>query len=106
MEVTENHDQQVARYARAWRNYRWRLGFLVTVPAVLLVFWPFIAEMTGKTIHAVLLFGSFLGGFQMIYTWRCPRCKEFYFMDWPLTAPTARTCVHCGLAKWALGPEV
>jgi hypothetical protein len=105
MDLTEERGREQTRYASAWRGYRWRLGFLAIAPAALLVFWPFIAEVTGKTIYGALLLGSFVGGFQMICTWRCPRCKEFYFMDWPLTAPTAVRCLRCGLPKWAAGPE-
>jgi hypothetical protein len=92
------------RYQRAWKGYRWRLAFFATVPALVLVSAPFLAEVTGKAIYSVLLLGSLLLGAMLHNGWRCPRCTGRFFFDWPLVLPTARRCVHCGLPKWATGP--
>ena len=37
--------------------------------------------------------------------WRCPRCHNWFFARRLGRNPFARACLHCGLPKWAAGPQ-
>ncbi len=102
-------------YEDAWNDYRRRRRFALAsvagVPTYVLAFsalpshlgsWFSIIVIMGLWILVLLSLGVSLW---RLSSWRCPRCKQEYFMRNRTHNPFARQCRHCGLRKWALDPE-
>jgi len=89
-------------YRKEWRSYRCRLRTTLgawLIPPVII----YLSGVTGRLwmwlVAAWLL--SFTGAMVWLYSFRCPRCKEWFFIQFPTNHPLARVCVHCGLPKYA-----
>lgn len=103
-------------YEDAWSDYRRRRRFALAsvagVPIYILAFsavsgihlrsWLWIYVIMGLWIFVLLSFGVSVW---RLSSWRCPRCKQEYFMRNRTHNRFARQCRHCGLRKWALDPE-
>ena len=102
---------ELTSYRDAWVGYRRRsrifwLLFLGYVPVVLVVgyvsFWLF-GTFTPAFVAAVLYMVAMAVAGNYGGAWRCPRCHRPFFAKWWFYNSFARSCVHCGLPKWAEG---
>ena len=89
-------------YAPQWRDYRRR--FITALLSWVVP--PAIIHLTGiggwvqnAAITAWLLL--FAVCMMWLFSFRCPRCHEWFFIELPSNHPMAKACVHCGLPKWA-----
>jgi len=89
-------------YRREWNSYRLRalttFGVWVTPPVIIYLTGVGGALGIGLII-AWLLF--FTGSMMWLFSFRCPRCREWFFIQFPTNHPLTRVCVHCGLPKYA-----
>ena len=44
---------------------------------------------------------AFTASMMWLYSFRCPRCREWFFIRFPINHPLTKVCVHCGLPKHA-----
>jgi len=89
-------------YIREWRSYRrrFRTTFAVWVlPAAAIYLSGVGGPLQIWLIAAWLL--AFTVSMIWLFSFRCPRCREWYFIKLPTNHPLTRVCVHCGLPKWA-----
>jgi phage FluMu protein Com len=89
-------------YDPQWKDYRKRFGF--TLASWVLP--PTVIYLTGigggvqvAAIAAWLL--AFAVCMVWLFSFRCPRCREWFFIKIPSNHPFTKVCVHCGLRKWA-----
>ncbi len=92
-----------------WQEYRRRrnltlFAFLGYMPFV------FVIAMAAERLLHSLTPGFVVAGGWMIFfavaslrceSFKCPRCKKWFFAKWWYHNSFARRCVHCGLAKYA-----
>ena|SRR5689334_1947372 len=104
-------------YSAKWRHYRrWSRAFWI----VFVLYLPalaFLGRVLGPTRRGgPVIFGAavvWMAAFAIIgyqkTNFRCPKCEEPFFykfdnrpwrMSWQHN-PFARSCIHCGLPKWA-----
>lgn len=102
-------------YSAAWHDYRRRrlvfwILFLGFVPGVWGIFWGIgrpLSAMSG--IKPDYFFYPIAGAWMLAFViasirlglFACPRCRNWFFSTWWSRNPDAKTCVHCGLPKWA-----
>ena len=89
-------------YRKEWKSYRRRLWAAVAawaVPPVLVK----LAGLGGALEIALIAAWLFLFTLSMVrlYSFRCPRCHEWFFLKSLRNHPLAKNCVHCGLPKHA-----
>lgn len=100
----------IGDYEQDWRHYKLVRNvrnvflivfFLLPVWVALLPPLPVRTVLLGVAVYVVLLFLTEL----RLDTWRCPRCKHWYFTKMAnthvLRSWWVRKCVHCGLPKYA-----
>ena len=95
-------------YREQWKDLRRRdrlvlVGFLL-FPLVPVVGWALQGLPGGRRILFAFVLGS------MLFTitasiragaFRCPRCRERFFLDGNYRNSFTRKCLRCGLPKWA-----
>ena len=102
-------------YFDSWGDYRRRvrlfygswLGglllpflFTATFARVLGPVFPILGYVLGFAwLVAIVVSGVRLAA------WRCPHCHNWFFARRLDRNPFARACLHCGLPKWAAGPQ-
>lgn len=89
-------------YRKAWTSYRrraWTTFGAWLVPPVLIYLLGIGGALEIRLIAAWLLL--FTGSMVWLYSFRCPRCHEWFFIEFPTNHPLAKVCVHCGLPKYA-----
>ena len=92
-------------YTVAWRSYRRRRALALTT---LIAFAVFVAVgltnfLSDRSVMDILLFVviSFFAAQTWLILWPCPSCgNPFFWRPW-YTNVFARSCLHCGLAKWS-----
>jgi hypothetical protein len=103
-------------YEQEWRHYklvRNVRNFLLVAVFFFPVWFAFLpANLPARTIPStaalcvILLVLTEL----RLDTWRCPRCKHWYFTEMAnthiLRSWWVRKCVHCGLPKYAGGRDM
>jgi hypothetical protein len=107
-----------APYAPAWREHDRRLLlFLLTwIGAALTGSGVFaVAERLGRDKAVAerwllwsvpIVLGMCMVTSTLFYAWHCPRCHERFFRTrWRQAFFLARKCMHCGLPKYARGPD-
>jgi hypothetical protein len=110
-------DSESAPYASAWREYRRRrVAFLVAWLGVPMVgfFVSVVVDRATKSHalgEAVFLVAGAVAALLFFFTsvrftfWRCPRCGKLFFKAYWWNNPFAQKCLHCGLPKYARGPD-
>jgi hypothetical protein len=93
-------------YSAQWRDLKLRTGlfYLCSLGGFLLMVLVMYA-FGDKSIYAVpIWFFAFFGSGYHRARFKCPRCKESFFMNGPhfLNYLKGR-CMHCGLKKWSNG---
>jgi hypothetical protein len=102
------------QYLPSWRDLRRRellFWFFVLsyIPGILLIivivnaFEHALPEHIGMYFSAVWLAG-FAGASLYRQSFRCPRCRQFFFRRFIFVDPHSRSCVNCNLARWTGGP--
>lgn len=89
-------------YRRDWRSYRRRFRTAVgawVIPPVIIYLLSIGGPIEIGLIAAWLLL--FTGSMVWLFSFRCPRCREWYFIVFPTNHPLTKVCVHCGLPKYA-----
>src|SRR5438128_2485026 len=107
-DTTNVHDE----YAAAWLDYKNRvrwffgvwLGGFVIIACVVVV----LDRLSLATVAFWILGPAWMISFVVVsvrlQSFKCPRCKRWFFAKWWYRNPLARKCVHCKLPKWSLGP--
>ena len=89
-------------YRKEWRSYRRRLittfGAWV-IPPVIIYMLSIGGPLEIGLIAAWLLL--FTSAMIWLFSFRCPRCREWFFITFPTNHPLTKVCVHCGLPKHA-----
>ncbi|AFE03298.1 hypothetical protein COCOR_00146 [Corallococcus coralloides DSM 2259] len=97
-----------ASYREQWDDLRRRyrlaiVGFLL-FPLIPVVGWALQGRPGGSRILLAFALGSMLltviASFRAGF-FRCPRCREWFFLDGPYRNSFTRKCLRCGLPKWA-----
>lgn len=89
-------------YAKEWAAYR--LRFRVTLALWVLPAAAIYLSGVGGALQVWLIVGwllAFSVSMVWLFSFRCPRCREWFFIQFPTNHPLARACVHCGLPKFA-----
>ena len=103
----DKDQQKMSDYKKEWKSYRLRvwitLGTWVVPPVVI-----YLSGIGGQLW--IWLVGAWLLIFTISMIWlfsfRCPRCQEYFFIQFPTNHPLTKACVHCGLPKHAVSdPE-
>ncbi len=90
-------------YRESWKDYKRRfritaVAWLVPPAAI------YLTQVAGAL--QVWLIMAWLTAFAVAMTWlfsfRCPRCGQWFFIKGVTNSPLAGACVNCGLSKWAL----
>lgn len=96
-------------YTSEWEDYsrrvRWFFGSWLGGFAVV----GLLAAVLGRlaiaglvlTILAVAWIALFIVLAVRLQLFKCPRCRQKFFMAFSHYNPFARRCVHCGLPKWS-----
>lgn len=103
-----------APYAAAWRQYKRRratfwLAYLGGFAALFLATSLYV-NLTGRPANWLSPFGLLL---LLLYAvtairltrWKCPRCEQPFHLLGIYRNCFSRRCLHCGLPKWAPGPD-
>ncbi|RKI03448.1 hypothetical protein D7Y04_00165 [Corallococcus sp. AB038B] len=95
-------------YREQWKDLR-RRGRRVLVGFLLFPLVPVVGQaLHGRPGGSRILLAFVLGS--MLFTvvssirailFRCPRCRERFFIDGPYRNSFTRKCLRCGLPKWA-----
>lgn len=99
---------ELERYARAWREYRFRalrfIAVLASAPAVFVIGAELVQHVVPQraqfvTLDAllVLCIGAAIGSTFALRGWPCPRCGKPYFGSFLRHNPFARRCQSCDL---------
>ena len=109
---------QTTSYDREWQQYKLlrncALAFYLSI--VLAPIWaPYLAAIPGLSPRFSLALWVILFVFieVRLLSWRCPRCKQWYFVSMKQSPPSLilkgwydvifiRRCVHCGLPKYSV----
>lgn len=96
----KGEEQAMEEYRKKWRSYRLRVWTTVAawvVPPVLI----YLSGVGGKAwvILVCTWLLLFTASMMWLYSFRCPRCREWFFIQFPTNHPLAKVCVHCGLPK-------
>jgi hypothetical protein len=89
-------------YAPQWRDYRRR--YIVTLASWVAPPVAIYLAGIGGVAQTVAIAGwllAFSVSMVWLFSFRCPRCRGWFFIKLPSNHPFARACVHCGLPKWA-----
>ena len=92
----------MSSYRKEWRSYRRRVltAFAAwVIPPVIIYLLGVGGSFEIGMIAAWLLL--FTTAMVWLYSFRCPRCQEWFFIIFPTNHPLAKACVHCGLPKHA-----
>lgn len=89
-------------YSKEWRSYRRRFRFTAAawaLPPVLI----YLSRIGGRlwTMMVVAWLLTFTASMVWLFSFRCPRCREWFFIQFPTNHPLTKVCVHCGLPKYA-----
>ena len=94
--------KDMSDYRKEWKSYRHRarttLGAWV-IPLVIIQLSGIGGRLWIGLVGAWLLF--FTVSMVWLYSFRCPRCLEWFFIQFPTNHPLTKVCVHCGLPKYA-----
>ena len=88
-------------YRKEWRSYRRRVltAFAAwVIPPVIIYLMRIGRPLEIWLIAAWLLL--FTASMVWLYSFRCPRCREWFFIKMPTNHPLTKVCVHCGLPKY------
>jgi hypothetical protein len=61
-----------------------------------------LADYLFPAVGGAWMLAFAVSGIRLTY-WRCPRCRNYYFVRAMMTNQLARRCLHCGLKKWDEG---
>jgi len=102
-------------YQQRWLRYRqFRTVYVALFVGFVPVMFPVgvvIEKVFRTAVPAFILAGIWMVamvvvGF-LLSSWRCPRCNKWFAATWWSNHGFfARKCVHCGLPKYASGPDV
>ncbi|HEY3448200.1 MAG TPA: hypothetical protein VGK67_17725 [Myxococcales bacterium] len=105
METPTEDSAELARYERVWRGYKWRVVAFLAAWCVVPALAALLAKVLDKPFGGFLGFGAlglFLGTGIRLTVFKCPRCREPFFMSAGFFRnPFAKKCMRCGLPKWA-----
>lgn len=101
---------EVERYRVSWGELR-RTSFACL--GLLLGGIPLGLAVAGRAAHVPSLGPLFAAVWLIAFaytafrvgTWRCPRCRQHYFVNGLFQNVLGRRCRHCGLPKWSLDPK-
>lgn len=105
-----------APYFAVWREYRqWGRRYWTTLlggPPTLLALYalcervlPLHAQAwVSNALTIAWLVATVTVGWPYLF-FLCPRCDRLFNMTWLWASTWRRHCAHCGLAKWAPGPD-
>jgi hypothetical protein len=87
----------------SWKDYRRRFRVTAALwmapPAVI-----YVTQVAGVTQIWLIVawLTAFAAAMTHLYSFRCPRCGQWFFIKGATNRPLARACVNCGLPKWAI----
>ncbi len=94
---------QVKDYQKEWKSYRRRVRTTMVawvIPPVMIYLLGVGGRLWIGLVCAWLLL--FTASMMWLYSFRCPRCREWFFIKFPTNHPLTKVCVHCGLPKYAM----
>ncbi|MGD8353829.1 MAG: hypothetical protein PVJ01_06645 [Pseudomonadota bacterium] len=89
-------------YRNEWKSYRRRVWITAgawAIPPVMIYLSGAGGRLFTGLVCAWLL--AFTASMVWLFSFRCPRCQEWFFIRFPTNHPLTRVCVHCGLPKHA-----
>ena len=99
-------ENEVERYAAAWRDRRRRfLAYVIELNSLwILLLLPLFFRNLQKSDKYILVLPAWFVGNMIVGIWvnrfRCPRCGELYYFTWKFQRTGRwRDCRHCGLAQ-------
>jgi hypothetical protein len=95
-----------SKYRKAWRYLR-TINILMIILMAFIIVWGAVFILLTQGQYASrnpndwfqIPFGLFAICIVMYLSFRCPRCRKFYFFDGMGRSFTGRKCMNCGLPR-------